>query len=195
MADFPTLPIWVGDFIGDTQHLGALETGAYLMLLFSAWRTPECRLPDDEKMLARMARCSPSEWRRIRTAVLAFWSPTGDGHWRQKRLDIVRRQVEEKYIKAVQAGQASALKRQQTRSTDVPRVLQPPLPPSANSGATNQNQTTESESVSENLTVAAREPAPDRSRSGSRAQRQTVDERMKALSAKFHATAATRGTA
>jgi uncharacterized protein YdaU (DUF1376 family) len=118
---------------------------------------------------------------------MAFWSSTGDGQWRQKRLDLVRRQVEDKYLKAVQAGQASALKRQETRSTGVPRMLVRPLPASYDLGPTNQNQTPEEESSSSDInTVAARDAAPDRSRSAPRAQRQTVKERMAAIAAARH---------
>lgn len=51
------------------------------------------------------------------------------------------------------------------------------------------------ESLTTNLTEAARDPAPVRSRSGPRAQHQTVKDRTADLARKFHQDAATKGTA
>jgi hypothetical protein len=36
MSEFPCLPLFTDAFIADTGHLGAIETGAYLMLLMVA---------------------------------------------------------------------------------------------------------------------------------------------------------------
>ncbi len=49
--------------------------------------------------------------------------------------------------------------------------------------ATSEFRVQSTDSLTSSLTEPAREPAPDRSRSGSRAQRQTVKERMAALAA------------
>ena len=59
MAEFPYMRLWTDAFIGDTGHLSAAETGAYIMLLMCAWRTPGCCLPDDDKRLARLIRTYP----------------------------------------------------------------------------------------------------------------------------------------
>lgn len=52
--------------------------------------------------------------------------------------------------------------------------------------APSESEIRATESLTSNLTDPAREPAPSRSRSGSRAQRQTVDERMKAIARAHH---------
>lgn len=85
MAQFPALPIWTDAFIGDTQHLTTSETGAYFLLLMVAWRDPDCSLPNDEKVLARLTR-SGKNWPRMREAVMRFWHLEEDGRWHQKRL-------------------------------------------------------------------------------------------------------------
>lgn len=118
MADFPYLPIKVAVFLADTQHLDARETGAYASLLFTAWLSPACGLPNDDKKLARMARCSPREWLRIRPAVMAFWQLMGDGLWHQKALDKTRSEVSLKSSKASSAAQAKWLKDRETRNAD-----------------------------------------------------------------------------
>ncbi|ACL63205.1 DUF1376 domain-containing protein [Methylobacterium nodulans] len=45
MSAYPSLPLFTDAFIADTGHLSAAETGAYLMLLMVAWRSPGCSLP------------------------------------------------------------------------------------------------------------------------------------------------------
>lgn len=127
MADFPSLPLFTDSFISDTVHLDATETGAYIMLLMSAWRTPTNSLPDDDRRLCRYARCSAKQWQRIKPAVMQFWTLTDSG-WRQKKLDKVRRKVEAQRELMSAAGKASALKRQETNSANVAPPLQQPKP-------------------------------------------------------------------
>ena len=85
MAEYPALPLWTDAFLADTVHLDAIETGAYICLLIAAWRSPGCRLPDDDKRLARYARCGLKTWRRIRPTVIEFWT-VEHGYLTQKRL-------------------------------------------------------------------------------------------------------------
>lgn len=73
MADYPALPLWTDAYLADTMHLSATESGAYLHLLMAAWRTPTCSIPVDDRKLARMAKCAPREWKRVRDVVMAFW--------------------------------------------------------------------------------------------------------------------------
>ncbi|MGU3387196.1 DUF1376 domain-containing protein [Methylobacterium sp. D53M] len=89
MAAFPALPLFTDAFIGDTTHLNAEETGAYVMLLLTAWRTPTCCLPDDDVKLARSARVTIARWAKIKPTVMAFWT-LKDGIYTQKRLTATR---------------------------------------------------------------------------------------------------------
>jgi uncharacterized protein YdaU (DUF1376 family) len=89
MSEFPSLPLFTDAFIADTGHLTATETGAYLMLLMVAWRSPECCLPDDDAKLGRWARVDPRIWSRIKPKVMEFWA-LADGRWTQKRLTSER---------------------------------------------------------------------------------------------------------
>jgi uncharacterized protein YdaU (DUF1376 family) len=174
VADFPYLPIWVADFMGDTQHLDCIETGAYLLLLFAAWRSPECGLPDDDRKLARLARCSLKQWQRIRPAVMAFWKLAGDGLWHQKKLDEVRQTASGKSLKAVQSAQAMWLKRRERESANAERTL------SGRNANQSHNQTRSESSSSEISTDPPRDVALGGG-STPRAQRQTVKERMTAI--------------
>ena len=55
MAEFPALALWTDAYLADTRHLSTLEHGAYLLLMMEAWRRPHCDLPDDDRVLARLA--------------------------------------------------------------------------------------------------------------------------------------------
>lgn len=85
MSRFPSLPLFTDAYIADTAHLTNEEHGAYLRLLMFAWRSPECRLPADDKRLALILGLTLSRWARLKPTVMAFWTET-DGFWTQKRL-------------------------------------------------------------------------------------------------------------
>lgn len=87
MAEFPALTLWTDAYLSDTRHLSTLEHGAYLLLLMEAWRRPNCDLPDDDKILSRLAGLSLPEWGEVKDAVMAFWKRDGRSKtWTQKRL-------------------------------------------------------------------------------------------------------------
>jgi uncharacterized protein YdaU (DUF1376 family) len=72
MSAVPYMKFYIGDYLGDTQHLTALQHGAYLLLIMAYWqrRGP---LPNDDDKLARIARCTSAEWERCKSDVLAFF--------------------------------------------------------------------------------------------------------------------------
>jgi uncharacterized protein YdaU (DUF1376 family) len=77
----PWMPLYVGDYLKKTTHLGALESGAYLHLIMDYWSNG--KLPTDERQLARIAKVSDREWSRIRDTLQAFFV---DG-WRHERIE------------------------------------------------------------------------------------------------------------
>lgn len=86
MAEYPAMPVWTDAYLADTRHLSTVEHGAYFLLLMEAWRRPTCSLPDDDRMLARLAGLSMDEWSEIRDVIMAFWKLDGRSKtWSQKR--------------------------------------------------------------------------------------------------------------
>lgn len=114
MAEFPALPLWTDAYLGDTTHLTTIEHGAYLLLLMTAWRTRDCALPDDDRLLARYARCGPQQWKRLRAIIEPFFE-VKNGRWLQRRLTDERGAVEQHRQRQSEKGksgaQAKALKR------------------------------------------------------------------------------------
>lgn len=85
MAEFPAMPLWTDAYLGDTSHLTTLEHGAYLLLLIAMWRTKAKSLPDDDRLLARYAKLTAGQWKRIKPIIEAFFD-IESGVWTQGRL-------------------------------------------------------------------------------------------------------------
>ena len=73
MSAPPYMKLYVADYLGDTHHLGALEHGAYLLLLMGMWRAGGT-LPAADANLARLARCTTEEWSQIKDVILPFFT-------------------------------------------------------------------------------------------------------------------------
>jgi uncharacterized protein YdaU (DUF1376 family) len=80
------MPMFWEDYALDTEHLSAIEHGAYLMLISYYWRTGR-PLPDDDLLLSRVSRTTPEEWRTIKATVCRFFY-FEDGFWRHKRIEL-----------------------------------------------------------------------------------------------------------
>lgn len=107
MAEFPALPLWTDAYLGDTTHLTTIEHGAYLLLLMTAWRSRDCCLPDDDRLLARYARLNGQQWKRMRPILEAFFA-ISNGVWRQGRLTDERGAVERHRQQQSEKGKAGA---------------------------------------------------------------------------------------
>lgn len=104
----PWMPLYIADYMADTGHLGALESGGYLHLIMHYWR--HGGLPKEDASQARIARMTPREWARCRDVILAFF----DADLRHKRIDS---ELEKAVVKSERrsesgsrGGKAKALK-------------------------------------------------------------------------------------
>ena len=143
------MPLYIPDFLADTMHLTAAETGAYLCLIMDYWLHDG--LPDDDHKLAAIARLPLKAWRLIRPTIEAFFH---DG-WQHKRIDAeltkmvgtsIRRQEA-----ASKAGTISAIKRANGTSTQRARNVHAALTPRARG----VHHTTQ-EDITSTFSVAAR---------------------------------------
>lgn len=116
------MPMFWGDYLRDTGHLSAAEHGAYLMLIAHQWTTAK-PLPDDDAMLARIARMSPREWRAARRVLEDFFTVAA-GYWSQKRVAIELERAAELYRQRQKGGVASGEKRRQHKESAVQSTKQ-----------------------------------------------------------------------
>lgn len=79
------MPLYIGDYLKDTQHLVAETHGAYLLLVMHYW-TKRGPLPDDDRYLANVARLSESQWQTHRQTLCEFFA-IANGKWTHARID------------------------------------------------------------------------------------------------------------
>jgi uncharacterized protein YdaU (DUF1376 family) len=106
MSAPPYMKLYVADYLGDTHHLGALEHGAYLLLLMAMWRAGGS-LPAADANLARLARCTADQWAEIRDVILPFFRRRG-GRITHKRIAQEMAKYENTSGKRSEAGKRGA---------------------------------------------------------------------------------------
>ena len=99
------MPLYVGDYLSATTRLTTEQHGAYLLLLLDYWKSGPP--PNDDAVLAQIARMSPAAWRKAKPAIIGFFSIEG-GKLIQKRVERERVRAAENVEKRRKAGKASA---------------------------------------------------------------------------------------
>lgn len=86
MAEFAALPLFTDAIIADAGYLTDQKFGAYMRLLMLTWRTPGCRIPNDDVWIAeRLARPVEEVVAIHRPIINEFFSSNGN-YLFQKRL-------------------------------------------------------------------------------------------------------------
>ena len=70
------MPLWIGAYLADTQHLTRDEHGAYFLLMMAYWRN-KGPLQDDDKRLSSIVKASPKEWKELRPVLVEFGACQG----------------------------------------------------------------------------------------------------------------------
>lgn len=99
----PWMPLYVGDYLGDTGHLTTAQHGAYLLLMMHYWRKGE--LPDDNRQLAKITKLPLKTWCRHRPVLQEFFH----SGWRHKRIDAELTRMLRVSEKRATAGQKGGL--------------------------------------------------------------------------------------
>jgi uncharacterized protein YdaU (DUF1376 family) len=124
----PWMPLYVGDYLGDTGHLTTAQHGAYLLLMMHYWRKGE--LPDDDRQLSKITKLPLKTWCDYRVILQDFFH----SGWKHKRIDAelerMLRLSEKRAIAGQKGGLGSALARMQlenaSRGRSLPRAIAAP---------------------------------------------------------------------
>lgn len=89
----PWMPLYVGDFIADTMHLGATETGIYIRLIFHCWQ--HGTIPTDIRKVCLISHCDTRLWHQYAETVLQFFDVVDASTMHHKRVTSERLRTEE----------------------------------------------------------------------------------------------------
>lgn len=102
------MPLYVGDYLSATTRLTTEQHGAYILLLLDYWKSGPP--PNNDAVLAQIARMSPAAWRKAKPAIIGFFE-LSDGQLIQKRVEKERARAAEITEERSKAGKAGAAKR------------------------------------------------------------------------------------
>jgi uncharacterized protein YdaU (DUF1376 family) len=98
MAKFPALPLFTDAFLADTAHLSMAELGIYVRLLIMMWRTPGCRIPNDDEWISRRLHVSVEDVQKLVRPLISEFCKTHNNFCTQHRLsrefEFLRRRSE-----------------------------------------------------------------------------------------------------
>jgi len=130
----PWMPLYVGDYLGDTGHLTTAQHGAYLLLMMHYWRKGE--LPDDDRQLSKITKLPLKTWCEYRPTLQDFFY---EG-WKHKRIDAELTKMlhvsQKRAIAGQKGGIGSALARMKLENASrSPRVPPRAIAALSSSGA------------------------------------------------------------
>jgi uncharacterized protein YdaU (DUF1376 family) len=99
------MPFYVGDYLSATGRLTTEQHGAYLLILLDYWKNGPP--PNDDAVLAQIARLTLPAWRKAKPSLIGFFE-IRDGHLIQKRVEKERERAIDLTEKRSKAGKASA---------------------------------------------------------------------------------------
>ena len=109
MAQFPGLMLWTDAWVADTAHLTRLERGTYLDFLVLMWRTPGCRVPNDDDWLAKHMRMTLKEIHKELRPIIGEFCQCDGNHIFQKRL-------QKEFVRAFKVGERMSVLRKRRKT-------------------------------------------------------------------------------
>lgn len=88
---FAYLPLFVGDYLKDTQHLSCAEHGIYLKLLMHCWTQGGPAPLDERKQIGIVNARSGDEVEALRRVLAEFFVRMEDGHYQKRLMEEIER--------------------------------------------------------------------------------------------------------
>ncbi|MDB5550818.1 MAG: hypothetical protein JWL86_802 [Rhizobium sp.] len=95
------MPWYIADYLADTAHLRAAQSGAYLHLIMHYWQRGG--LPSENVQLSAIARMTDAEWKKARPIIEPFFQMPG---WKHKRVEEELAKSQSKYEARAAAGKS-----------------------------------------------------------------------------------------
>lgn len=111
MSNRAWMPLHIADYLADTGHLTATEHGAYLLLIMHYWQNG--RLPENERVIARIAKLTTEQWEESRDMLAMLFGPG----WSHKRIDAELSRADE-IIEKRRAAAESRYSKGKNQSSD-----------------------------------------------------------------------------
>lgn len=146
------MPLYVGDYLGDTQRLTTEQHGAYLLLLMDYWRNGAP--PDDDAVLAQITRMAIDDWKRIRRVIVRFFDEE-DGLLFHGRVEIEISKAKTNHDRRVERSKKAS----QARWGDVPKNASGNAPRNARRNAP-RNASSTDQAMPEAMLVDCSPPSP-----------------------------------
>lgn len=108
------MPLYVAQYLADTPHLNAVAHGAYMLLIMNYWQRGK-PLPDNDRKLSVIARCTSEEWADIRDDLAEYFT-VENGLWSHEKIEKEIEKAARKIAAARKAGRASGASRNETES-------------------------------------------------------------------------------
>lgn len=103
------MPWYIGDYLADTQLLTTEQHGAYMLMIMAYWKN-RGPLPDDDDVLMSVCKLPPAKWKKVKPAVLKFFTRTDEGLV-HKRIEKELKTTEEKRKEASEKAKKAAAAR------------------------------------------------------------------------------------
>jgi len=113
------MPLYVGDYLGDTMALQMDEHGFYFLLILYYWRKGPP--PDNPNVLRAITKCPVRDYMRVSEAVKPFFTVTG-GVWVHKRIEEELLKAQTNKDVAVAKGRAGAEARWGNAPANAPAI-------------------------------------------------------------------------
>lgn len=154
------MPLYVGDYLGDTGHLTTTQHGAYFLLMMHYWR--KGGLPNDDKQLSKITKLPLKVWAEWKDVLQDFFHEADGDPWRHKRIDAELFKMMEVSSKRAIAGQkggiGSAVSRMKLEGASLSKhVHRQAIAYQMPSRATANVDHSHSQNISSTSSVAARE--------------------------------------
>ena len=132
MSRFPALPLWIDAWSMDTDHLTYEELGIYIKLVVLMWGSPDCRIPNDDKWLAKHFHLSVGVIEeKVRPIIKEFCKITRQFITQGRLKDEWNLKLEHSDSQRTRANTRWRKRKKSTRA--MPSIPSPPIPENKNS--------------------------------------------------------------